>query len=38
MSDGHSHVSITVKYVFIFLQIIVRSQKKLMWDSIKPWN
>ena len=27
MSDEQSHIHITIKYVFLFLQIIIRSQK-----------
>ena len=38
VSDGQSNLYITIKYVFIFLQIIIRSKKKLMWETIKPSN
>ena len=27
VSDGQSDIHITIKYVFIFLQIVIRSQK-----------
>ena len=29
VSDGQSNLYITIKYVFIFLQIIIRSKKKI---------
>ena len=29
VSDGQSNINITIKYVFPFLQIIIRSQKNL---------
>ena len=32
LSDGQSDMNITIKYIFLFLQIIIRSQKKLMRD------
>ena len=30
MLDRQSDIHITIKYVFLFLQIIIQSQKKLM--------
>ena len=30
--DGQSDIHNTIKYVFLFLQIFIRSQKKLMGD------
>ena len=39
VSDGQSDKHVTTNYVFISLQIIIiQSQKKMMWDSTKPWN
>ena len=35
---GQEDILIIVKCVVTFLQIIIWSQKKLMRDSIKPWN
>ena len=32
VSDGQSDIHITIKYVFLFLQIIIPSLKKLLWD------